>query len=98
MKPCRWMGVRLSPSELQHQLELQKDVIEYVDGLFEQNQQYFNSHNLSMLLVDKDGYVLKNYAMPFFQRSIEDIQGMRVLEEDVGTSSISVARSIMRRF
>lgn len=86
-------GMRLSPSELQHQLELQKDVIEYVDGLFEQNQQYFNSHNLSMLLVDKDGYVLKNYAMPFFQRSIEDIQGMRVLEEDVGTSSISVARS-----
>ena len=46
-----------------------------------------------MLLVDEDGYVLKNYALPFFQRSIEDIQGMRVLEEDVGTSSICVARS-----
>ena len=27
------------------------------------------------------------------QRSIDDIQGMRVLEEDCGTSSLSVARS-----
>ena len=45
-----------------------------------------------MLLIDEDGYVIKNYALPFFQRVIEDIQGMRVLEEDVGTSSISIAR------
>ena len=86
-------GVRLSPQELERALEVHEDVVKYVDGLFEQNKQYFNSHNLSMLLVDEDGYVLKNYALPFFQRSIEDIQGMRVLEEDVGTSSICVARS-----
>ena len=30
--------------------------------------------------------------MPFFQRVIDDIQGMRVLESDIGTSSISIAR------
>ena len=46
-----------------------------------------------MIIVDEKGYVLKNYALPFFQRSIDDIQGMRVLEEDCGTSSLSVARS-----
>ena len=86
-------GVRLSPQELAKALEVHEDVVKYVDGLFEQNKQYFNSHNLSMLLVNEEGYVLKNYALPFFQRSIEDIQGMRVLEEDVGTSSICVARS-----
>lgn len=86
-------GVRLSQEELAGRLELHRDVLHYVDGLFEQNKQYFNSHNLSMILVDEDGYVLKNYALPFFQRSIEDIQGMRVLEEDVGTSSLSVARA-----
>lgn len=86
-------GVRLSAQELQKALERNEDVVKYVDGLFDQNKQYFNSHNLSMLLVDEDGYVLKNYALPFFQRSIEDIQGMRVLEEDVGTSSICVARA-----
>ncbi len=86
-------GPRLTKSELARKLENHGDVVTYVDGLFEQNKQYFNTHNLSMLLVDSEGYVLKNYALPFFQRSIEDIQGMRVLEEDVGTSSICVARS-----
>ncbi len=86
-------GPRLTKSELARKLENHEDVVTYVDGLFEQNKQYFNTHNLSMLLVDSEGYVLKNYALPFFQRSIEDIQGMRVLEEDVGTSSICVARS-----
>ncbi len=67
-------------------------IIKYVDGLYEQSKQHFNFHNLSMLLVDENGYVIKNYALPFFQRVIEDIQGMRVLEEDVGTSSICIAR------
>ena len=55
-------GVRLSPQDLQKALERNEDVVKYVDGLFEQNKQYFNSHNLSMLLVDEEGYVLKNYA------------------------------------
>ena len=67
-------------------------IVKYVDGLYEQSKQHFNIHNLSMLLIDEGGYVIKNYALPFFQRVIEDIQGMRVLEEDVGTSSISIAR------
>jgi transcriptional regulator of acetoin/glycerol metabolism len=67
-------------------------IVEYVDGLYEQNKQHFNTHNLSMLLIDDQGYVIKNYAMPFFQRVIDDIQGMRVLESDIGTSSISIAR------
>ena len=83
---------RLNKAEtLEHQ-KLHESVVKYVDGLYEQSKQHFNAHNLSMLLIDDQGYVIKNYAMPFFQRVIEDIQGMRVLEEDVGTSSISVAR------
>lgn len=83
---------KLSREEIVIHQETHKAVVEYVDGLYEQNKQYFNIHNLSMLLIDENGYVIKNYALPFFQRVIEDIQGMRVLEEDVGTSSISVAR------
>ena len=67
-------------------------IVEYVDGLYEQNKQQFNTYNLSMLLIDDQGYVIKNYAMPFFQRVLDDIQGMRVLESDIGTSSISIAR------
>lgn len=83
---------RLSREQITEHQKAHSHVVEYVDGLYEQSKQHFNSHNLSMLLIDDQGYVIKNYAMPFFQRVIEDIQGMRVLEEDVGTSSISIAR------
>ncbi|MCQ2359573.1 MAG: sigma 54-interacting transcriptional regulator [Phascolarctobacterium sp.] len=83
---------RMSKTDTAAHQKTHADIIEFVDGLYEQSKQHFNIHNLSMILVDSDGYVIKNYAMPFFQRIIEDIQGMRVLEEDVGTSSIAIAR------
>lgn len=83
---------KLSKEEIIEHQKTHEYVVNFVDGLYEQCKQHFNVHNLSMLLVDESGYVIKNYAMPFFQRVIEDIQGMRVLEEDVGTSSISIAR------
>ena len=86
-------GHKLTREQVAEQQKLHEEVVNYTDGLFEQNKQHFNSHNLSMLLIDENGYVIKNYALPFYQRSIDDIQGMRVLEEDVGTSSISIARS-----
>lgn len=83
---------KLGKEEIKKHQKEHEFIVQYVDGLYEQNKQHFNVHNLSMLLIDENGYVIKNYALPFFQRVIEDIQGMRVLEEDVGTSSISVAR------
>lgn len=83
---------KLSREEIAEHQKTHEFIVKYVDGLYEQSKQHFNIHNLSMLLIDESGYVIKNYAMPFFQRIIKDIQGMRVLEEDVGTSSISVAR------
>ena len=98
---CRALGLpnetlprinKLSKSEINAHQKTHEFIVKYVDGLYEQSKQHFNIHNLSMLLIDENGYVIKNYALPFFQRIIEDIQGMRVLEEDVGTSSISVAR------
>ena len=83
---------KMNREEIAEHQRTHEFIVKYVDGLYEQSKQHFNIHNLSMLLIDENGYVIKNYAMPFFQRIIEDIQGMRVLEEDVGTSSISVAR------
>ena len=83
---------RLTREQVIEHQKAHAQIVEYVDGLYEQNKQHFNSHNLSMLLIDDQGYVIKNYAMPFFQRVIDDIQGMRVLESDIGTSSISIAR------
>lgn len=83
---------RISREEIAEHQKAHAFIVDYVDGLYEQNKQHFNARNLSMLLIDENGYVIKNYAMPFFQSAIDEIQGMRVLEEDVGTSSISVAR------
>jgi len=83
---------RLSREDLIRHQENNAFVVKYVDGMFEQCKQHFNVHRLSMLLTDHDGYCIKNYSMPFFQRGIEDIVGMRLLEEDIGTSSLSVAR------
>lgn len=83
---------KLSREQIAEHQKTHEFIVRYVDGLYEQSKQNFNVHNLSMLLIDDQGYVIKNYAMPFFQRVIEDIVGMRVLEEDVGTSSISIAR------
>ncbi len=83
---------KMSKAEIVEHQKMHEFIVQYVDGLYEQTKQHFNIHNLSMLLIDENGYVIKNYALPFFQRVIEDIQGMRVLEEDVGTSSISIAR------
>ena len=82
---------KLNGAEIAQHLRKHTMVLEYLDGLYQQTKQHLNMHNLSMLLIDSDGYVVKNYAMPFFQRSIDDIQGMRVLEEDIGTSSVSIA-------
>jgi len=79
-------GHRLTKEQIEIQQQTHAEVVAFTDGLFEQNKQYFNTHNLSMLLIDEDGYAIKNYALPFYQRSIEDIQGLRLLEEDIGTS------------
>lgn len=100
-KRCKALGLphesmptmyKLNKEELVEHQKAHEFIVKYVDGLYEQNKQHFNVNNLSMLLIDDQGYVIKNYAMPFFQRVIEDISGMRVLEKDVGTSSISIAR------
>lgn len=82
---------KLNAEEIKQHLKKHEVVLKYLDGLYEEIKQDLSMHNLSMLLIDKEGYVVKNFAMPFFRRTIEDIQGMRVLEEDVGTSSVSIA-------
>lgn len=82
---------KLTKDEVAQHLKKHTMVLNYLEQLYEQTKQHLNMHNLSMLLIDNEGYVVKNYAIPFFQKSIENLQGMRVLEQDVGTSSVSIA-------
>ncbi len=84
--------VQLSREELAARRRKHEAALKFMDGIYEQCREHLNMHNLSMLLIDDESYVLKNYALPFFQRTMEDVQGARVSERDIGTSSISVAK------
>ncbi len=84
--------VKLTKSELARRQQLHRGAIEYLDGLYDQTREYFNVYNLSLLLLDSSCYVLKNYALPFFQKTPGELEGGRLAEEDIGTSSISIAR------
>lgn len=85
------LDVRLNKEEIAQHIKKHAMILEYIEKLYEETKQHLSMHNLSMLVIDEKGYVVKNYSTPFFQRNVEDIQGMRILEEDIGTSSISIA-------
>ncbi|MBC8014998.1 MAG: sigma-54-dependent Fis family transcriptional regulator [Sporomusaceae bacterium] len=83
--------VKLDKHEMSRRRQLHHHGIEYLNGLYQQTREHFNVHNLSLLLLDDACYVLKNYALPFFQKTPGEIEGARLAEEDIGTSSISIA-------
>lgn len=83
--------VKLDKPELLRRQSLHEKAIEYLNGLYNQTREYFNVYNLSLLLLDNECYVLKNYALPFFQKNSGELEGARLAEEDIGTSSISIA-------
>ena len=85
------LNEKLSAQELAEHREKYCSAIGFLDGLYEEIKEHFTTYNLSMLLYDQDVYVLKNYAMPFYQKTAGELEGARMREEDVGTSSVSIA-------
>jgi len=81
----------LSRQELAARQAYHKKVIDYLDGLFQEVREHFNVYNLSMILVDHEYYCLKSYALPFVQKAPGAMDGMRLSEADIGTSSISLS-------
>lgn len=82
--------IKLNKEELARRQHLHHAAIEYLNGLYNQTREHFNVYNLSLLLLDQECYVMKNYALPFFQKSPGELEGSRLAEEDIGTSSISI--------
>jgi len=82
--------VKLSKDELARRQHLHRPAMDYLNGLYNETREHFNVYNLSLLLLDQDCYVMKNYALPFFQKSPGQLEGARLAEEDIGTSSISI--------
>jgi DNA-binding NtrC family response regulator len=83
--------VKLTKEELSRRQQLHHAAMDYLNGLYNQTREHFNVYNLSLLLLDQECYVIKNYALPFFQKSPGELEGARLAEEDIGTSSISIA-------
>ncbi|MEN6565819.1 MAG: sigma 54-interacting transcriptional regulator [Veillonellales bacterium] len=85
------LSVKLTKEEFVARQAVHRTAIEYLNGLYQNIREYFNSYNLSLLLLDNESYTLKSYAMPFFQKTPGELEGARLTERDVGTSSISIA-------
>ena len=83
--------VKLDKAEMNRRQRLHQKAIEYLNGLYNQTREHFDVYNLSLLLLDHDCYVIKNYALPFFQKTPGELEGARLSAADIGTSSISIA-------
>lgn len=88
-----WLTQRLTREELAARRQTNEAALSFIESLYQTLQEHFSAYNLSLLLVDRDCYVLKNYALPFFQKTMDEVEGARVTEQDIGTSSISLAYS-----
>lgn len=83
--------VKLDKGEMTRRQSLHQKAIAYLNGLYNQTREHFDVYNLSLLLLDHDCYVIKNYALPFFQKTPGELEGARLSAADIGTSSISIA-------
>ena len=66
--------------------------LEYLEGMADGVREFFQKYDLCLLLSDADCVVLKSYALPYFQMTAGEIEGVCVGLKEVGTSSISIAR------
>lgn len=82
---------KLDARELAERRARHQPVLNFLDGLYQELSGYLNTYNLSLLIIDRDGYALKCYAMPFFQKPAGEVEGVRLTEADIGTSSIAIA-------
>ena len=81
---------RLPRAELKERRTIHKTAIDYLDGMHRAMDEYFSLHHLSLLLLDKECYALKNYTIPFYQKTPGELEGARLTEADIGTSSIAM--------
>ncbi|MDT8903149.1 sigma-54-dependent Fis family transcriptional regulator [Anaeroselena agilis] len=83
--------VKLAKAELEERRAKHRTALTFLEGLYQEVRGHFNMYNLSLLLLDSECYALKNYALPFFQQPPGEVEGARLTERDIGTSSIAIA-------
>lgn len=85
-------GRKLSTEDFRLLQAQHKEAVDYLEVMVDNIREFFQKYNLCLLLLDSDCVVLKSYALPYFQMTAGEIEGVRVGIEEVGTSSISIAR------
>lgn len=81
---------RLTPEELRAYQQKHNNAITYLEEFAQEIREFFQTYNLSLLLIDADCTVLKSYSSPFYQKIPGEIEGVRVGIKEVGTSSVSI--------
>jgi len=91
--PAKAFGAftRLTERERGERLAAERTVIRHLDGLYESIREFLSHNHVSILLLDRDSYVLKSYTMSFYQRNPGELEGARLGEKDIGASSISIS-------
>ncbi|MHC1761358.1 MAG: sigma-54-dependent Fis family transcriptional regulator [Negativicutes bacterium] len=91
--PAKSFGpfVRLTETERGERLSTARTVIRHLDGLYENIREFLSHNNISVLLLDRETYVLKSYTMSFYQRTPGELEGARLADKDIGASSIGIA-------
>lgn len=81
----------LKTAELKIRQEKHSAMMEFLDEIVKALQPFIYSQELSLLLTDEDGYILKEYNGGHLGPAIGFVSGQRILEEDIGTTSLSIA-------
>lgn len=82
---------RLTQEDLARRLAAAQSVVDSLDGLYAGIRDFLSQHNISLLLLDREAYVLKSYAMSYYQKTPGELEGVRLAERDIGASSIGIA-------
>ena len=82
---------RLPAEDLSRRLALAQPVIKHLDGLYEEIRDFLSLNNISVLLLDREAYVLKCYAMSYYQKTPGELEGARLADRDIGASSLGIA-------
>lgn len=100
-RESRRLGVPQTGTEPKHALSaedfraLQKKhapAIDCLSMLMEDVQEFFARYGLSLLLLDADALVLKSCSLLFMRLPHEKVEGSRLGIEEIGASSISIAK------
>ena len=82
----------LSAEEFRALQERHAQAIDCLLQLTEDVQEFFARYGLSLLLLDADALVLKSCSLPFMRLPHGKVEGSRLGMEEIGASSISIAK------